>query len=181
MNFRDFKAAVNAANLHDLADTAVESVSVYPGVGLDVEFDTSELEAARDEANDEKERVEKLLLDAEAKVEELETEAEKTAKVLSAIHGLTPAESLALYLQRATDAEADAETARNQSRDWKHARDDAERECKALRKRKGIDCAIVRHSREVLEFIRMVSESKPADHARIKEAAQTALAKLRTP
>lgn len=177
MNFRDFKAAVNAAQLHDLEDTNAEGVELCAH-GLLVVIDNSEMESRIEELEEDIERYVKSETDLEAKIEKLEREAEETREVLIAVRHEGEKATLAEYLQRAKDAEERAEKAEESARQASYAREEAQRECVALRRRKGIEAGTVRHARDITALFSRIAYSRIEDLPAYRDACGKLLEKI---
>lgn len=181
MNFRDLKAAVNAAQLHDLADTSVDSVSSPDGVSLLVETRAEELaqaiedlKCAEGELKDEQARCNEI----EAERDALQSKLEDAQLVLAEIKEDGASVTLAKYREQAAECAAETANWKQTAMDHRRVREESERECKALRKRKGIASGVVRHHHELWVLLGYITQSKAEDWTRYKEDVRKMLEKI---
>lgn len=176
MNFRDLKAAVNAAQLHDLADTDAEAVRVEP-TGLAIDFDSSHFSDEIEELKDDVERYVEDEKTMAARIETLEREAEEAKTALIAIRHDGDKATLADYIQQAREADERADKAEEDARQHKEFYANIAAELKAMRKKKGISANLFRQQSEILHVLGQMS-TYPDDRARWQPRAKELLSKL---
>ncbi len=158
---------------HPLTDTNIEAVEMR-GTDAFIVTNTSDLANELEDAKASEARFEKDLKEAEEKIDRLDAENEKLTEMHADFKdpesGVTPA----VYRERCEAAEKNAQT-------WRYAKDEAERECTALRKRKGVECGIVRHSHEITTLLGYITQVKTMDDfLRYKADCQKMLDKIRS-
>ncbi len=159
------------------AATNVESVS-NNGTDIHFETDVSGLREEIAELTKTNGELEKEIGEAIAEKDEAETKCEEALQLLSEFKddGLTVPQ----YKERVETAELDAKTARELSRRWQHAKEAAERECDAMRRKNGVDAGYFGERAEVLAILNQFSQygHNPMNAAKLKERASAVLAKI---
>lgn len=172
MNFRDLKAAVMAAQLHDLADTTATAAREEFGEFV-IEFDTEAFEEEANELRTERDDLEKDLKAEEKRTQTLEERLERAREALAEIRDPRSGVTLATFIERAEAAEYEAGVAIESARQWQHLREIAEKECKAIRKKKGVSANLFRLESEIVRVLDQIARH-PLDSAQWAEQAEQA-------
>lgn len=176
MHFSEVQDAVSRLLYnHPNAYTNVEAVE---NRGTDILFvvDTSELAQEIEDLKEVRDDLQKDLDATQEKAEALEAERDRLREAADEIK-TDDGTSLRVLVERTEQAEKDAEDAQVQSREWRNAKTSAERECTALRARKGIAANLFRQQSEILHVLGQMA-TYPDDRARWQPRAKELLAKL---
>lgn len=160
---------------HPTSATNVESVE---NVGTDVRFvtDTSGLDSEIEDLKEVRDDLQKDLDAANEKADALEKERDTLREAADEIKA-DDGTSLTRFIERTEAAEKAAEIAAALSREWHHAKEAAERECVALRRKKGISANLFRQQSDIIHVLGQMA-TYPDDRTRWMPRAKELLAKL---
>lgn len=161
--------------LHPTSATNVEAVE---NVGTDIHFvtDASELQEQIKELTEDRDEAMKNCEATDKKAEALEAQRDTLQAVLAEIKG-PDGVSLTTFIERTEQAEKDADDAQARATEFHRIQRETERECTALRSRKGISANLFRQQSEILHVLGQMA-TYPDDRARWQPRAKELLAKL---
>lgn len=144
---------------HPQADTNVQRIE---NVGTDICFatDASEFEEQIKELTEERDDAHKEIKKLSGEVEQLEARLDKLNATFDELRDPNSGLTVRRCVSRMENAEKEAKAWAKYCRDARYAQEAAERETKALRKKKGIECGVVRHAHEVVTLLHYISNTK---------------------
>lgn len=157
MNLRDLakEIALAAAKLHPLTDTNIALIAIHPG-GVELDADTSSLDAKIDELTESNEDLEKEVKELKEANDALEERATAANSLLDEVrHEEDKGQTLRHYVTLAEEGQTRAER-------WQRLYEDSVHERDALRKRKGVTVRLFACEREILSLLSSL-ESLPIE------------------
>lgn len=156
MTLQDLKDTLASLPAHALADTNVDSVEIA-GTDVVLVIDASETAERIAELEAELKEREAELAKAEADLDEFVDKSLEARKALADLKDPDSGVTVATMLERMGAAEGRVKTWQERAQKSDTDAATSRRELLALRKRKGVECGVVRHAGEVVLLLRQAA------------------------